>query len=167
MLTHTDIEAAYVAHGPALLRYIAGLVRDADAAADLLGDVFVGALRRAPAYQDQGWPLSAWLYRIAHSRAVDFCRQRDRRPTTSIASWHAAAPPPDATIVARMHCRTLLDAAKLTPDQRAVVELRFLEDRSIAEVAELLGRTEGAIKALQYRALAALAAADDAAPRAA
>lgn len=159
MLTSAEIEAAYVAHAPALLRYIRRVLPCLEQAEDVLGDVFVAALTSAATYEDRGWPISSWLYRIAQSRAIDAARRAARRPTLPLEAWRAVAAPPDEAVADRLWCDTILARARLRRDQADVIRLRFLEGCSIAEAAAQLGRSEGATKALQGRALAKLAAA--------
>jgi RNA polymerase sigma-70 factor (ECF subfamily) len=104
--------------------------------------------------------FSGWIYRIAHNLVVDHYRRRGR---ATFVELEEASPivadeaDPVRKAEARLeseHLRTAL--AKLTEEQAEVIALRFLDEFSIAEVAAMMNKTEGAIKALQYRAVLAL-----------
>lgn len=122
-------------------------------AEDITADVFHQALRKIGSFEWRGVPFVAWLYRIAANEIVD--RARDAARETD-----APADIPDekgmAAIEARASVFRLVES--LPQDQRRVVEMRFGEEKSVREIAELMGRSEGAIKQLQFRALQALRA---------
>lgn len=129
-------------------------------AEDLTAQVFLKMLEAIQG--GKGWhsSFSGWLYRIAHNSVIDFYRQRDRHKQVDLENA--------ATIVDSNHnpvviAETNLDAsslrkaiARLTKEQGEVISLRFLEGYSISEVATMMEKTEGSIKALQYRAVATL-----------
>ncbi|MDQ2995684.1 MAG: RNA polymerase sigma factor [Chloroflexota bacterium] len=145
-------------------RYHAGIyrsiyqrVQDVELAEDIAAEVFVRMLEGIHRFEDRGWPISAWLYRIAHDRSIDMLRRQSKRVTIPIEPWHSVADGPEATVIRVMEhdeLRRLLGG--LTSDQRRVVELRFWGELDIQTTAARLGRTEGAIKALQHRAVGAL-----------
>jgi RNA polymerase sigma-70 factor, ECF subfamily len=159
MLTGEQIEAAYVHYRTPLQRYITRRIGHTEGVEDLLGDVFCEALEHAATYEDRGWSISAWLYRIARSRTSDYCRVRSRRTFVSVAENHAVVSAPDEAIAAQLWCHTLLVRAQLTAEQRTVINLRFFVGHDIAMVAAHLGKSAGAVKALQHRALERLAIA--------
>jgi len=161
MLTCEQIEAAYVHYRTPLQRYITRQIGDAEGVEDLVGDVFREVLEHAATYEDRGWSISAWLYRIARSRTIDYCRARHRRTFVSIAEGHAIINAPEEAIAAQLWCHTLLVRAQLTAEQQTVVYLRFFMGHNIAMVAARLGKSVGAVKALQHRALERLASAAD------
>lgn len=144
----------------AIYRYIVLRVNDAQLAEDLTGDVFIRALKSMSAYQDQGRPFLAWLYRIAHARVVDYYRQSGRRPTDSDLD---AEPIPvsvdlDHTLLRQQAAKALRAAmTQLTDEQQQVVILRFIEGQSLETTAQIMGKNANAIKALQHRALRSLA----------
>ena len=108
-------------------------------------------------FEDRGWSVSAWLYRIAHDRSIDMLRRQSKPATVPIEPWHSLADGPEETVIRTMEhdeLRPLL--VGLTNDQRSVLELRFWGEMDIQTTAARLGRTEGAIKALQHRAVGAL-----------
>jgi RNA polymerase sigma-70 factor (ECF subfamily) len=149
----------YRRHADAIFRYVYYRVGDQVVAEDLVGDVFVRMLEGLPSYQDTGRPFEAWLYRIAHARVVDHYRREKARRGTSVDEELAAGEEgnPDRLAAHRDDTRRVWEAlVDLTDDQQQVISLRFLAGYSTAEVAKLLGKTEGAVKALQHRALASL-----------
>lgn len=129
-------------------------------AEDLTAQVFLKMLEAIRS--DKGWhsSFSGWLYRIAHNAVIDFYRQRDRQQQVSLedtlsttASDHNPVVMAEASLDAQ-RLRTAI--SRLTEEQSEVITLRFLEGYSISEVAEMLDKTEGSIKALQYRAVTTL-----------
>ena len=140
--------------------YIYHRVGQADLAEDLTGQVFMRMLEAVRS--GKGWrtSFSGWLYRIAHNLVIDHYRRKHRATLVNIDDAEpvqAQAGDPVRSVenqYERERLRTAL--AKLTEEQSQVISLRFLEDLSIAEVAEIMEKTEGAVKALQYRAVLAL-----------
>lgn len=140
--------------------YIYHRVGQAEQAEDLTGQVFMRMLEAVRT--GQGWKtsFSGWLYRIAHNLVIDFYRRRGRASFVDIDE----APPiiateddPSRRVQATLDREDLRAAlGQLTEEQAQVITLRFLDDLSIAEVAAIMGKNEGAIKALQYRAVLAL-----------
>jgi RNA polymerase sigma-70 factor, ECF subfamily len=129
-------------------------------AEDLTAQVFLKMLEAIR--NDKGWrsSFSGWLYRIAHNAVIDYYRQRDRQQQVSLedtltttASDHNPVVMAEASLDAE-RLRTAI--SRLTEEQAEVVTLRFLEGYSISEVALMLDKTEGSIKALQYRAVTTL-----------
>ncbi len=142
------------------ISYIYHRVGQPDIAEDLTGQVFMRMLEAVQG--GRGWrsSFSGWLYRIAHNLVIDHYRRRKRATFVDLedaAPVQAQTGDPvrfSETQYERERLRSAL--AKLTDEQAQVISLRFLEDPSIAEVAEMLDKTEGAVKALQYRAVLAL-----------
>jgi RNA polymerase sigma-70 factor (ECF subfamily) len=153
------ISRLYERYAPQIRRYIASRLGDAALAEDICGDVFVKVLESLDRYEDRGWPFSAWLYRIAYARTVDVLRQARRRPSLPLdESLLGALEPPDEAVMARLSYHEISGIMEsLTSDQQLVLRLRFGEDRSLAEIAQSLGRSIGSVKALQHRGLARLA----------
>jgi RNA polymerase sigma-70 factor, ECF subfamily len=150
----------YRAYVQVIYRYVAHRVNDAQLAEDLTADVFTKALQGLSRYQDQGKPFVAWLYRIARARVIDHYRRTDRRPVESDLETE---PLPvdtdmDAPMIRWQAAKTLRAAiADLTDDQQQVLILRFVEGLRTEAIARLMGKQPNAIKALQHRALRALA----------
>ncbi|MDP8960090.1 MAG: sigma-70 family RNA polymerase sigma factor [Actinomycetota bacterium] len=143
--------------------YIHHKVRDRHLAEDLTADVFLRALRGLSSFRWQGVDIGAWLTTIARNRVTDHfksARVRLEHVAEEIADRSREDPPdhPESLAVAQ-DLAALLDQAMhlLKDDHREVVSLRFVQDLSVAETAAVMRRTEGAVKALQYRALRALA----------
>jgi RNA polymerase sigma-70 factor (ECF subfamily) len=118
-------------------------------AEDITSEVFQEALANLPRFEWRGVPFAAWLYRMAANRLADHWRQQGRE---------AHDPPPDLPnereheeLQRRIALFQLVD--RLPDLQRRVIEMRFVEDRSLRDVAAALERSEGAIKQLQLRAL--------------
>ncbi|HEX9439177.1 MAG TPA: sigma-70 family RNA polymerase sigma factor [Roseiflexaceae bacterium] len=155
------ISALYERYAPQIQRYIAARLSDPVLAEDACADVFVKVLESLSRYEDRGWPFSAWLYRIAYARTVDVLRQSRRRHSIPLDERQLGAlDPPDEAIMARIAYLEIKGAMDiLTHEQRLVLRLRFDEDRSLAEIAQSLGRSIGSIKALQHRGLTRLAQA--------
>jgi len=149
----------YRLHVDVIYRYIWARVRDDSLTEDLTAQVFLKALEGLPTYKPTGKPFLAWLYRIAYARVVDHWRKQERRVEVPLEdTLPAREPRPGALLEAEADWGTAIDlVAQLTDDQQDVVILRFIGEMSMAEVAETLGKTVGATKAIQYRALASLA----------
>jgi RNA polymerase sigma-70 factor (ECF subfamily) len=129
-------------------------------AEDLTARVFHRALRHVPNFQDKGVPFSAWLYRIAHNLVANWHRDRSRRPVLPLEDQVVIADVddlPESEAIAEEERRMLLDAVRnLPPERQQVLILKFVERLSNAEIGEIMGRTEGAIKSLYHRTLNAL-----------
>ena len=153
--------ALYDRYVEAVYRYVFYRVRNDADAEDLVSDVFMRALRAIPRYEPRVAFL-AWLYRIARNAVID----RARRSRTQISFEDALAHPgvdqvvePDATILALSDKEAVRGAlAKLTPLQQEVIVLRFVEGYSTHEIAALVGKREGTVRGIQFRALEALRA---------
>ena len=127
---------------------------------DLTAQVFLKmleAIRKSNAWHSS---FSGWLYRIAHNLVVDHFRRRDRQnqiPIDDAPTLIATKHNPVQTTELNLNAEYLRGAIqRLTDDQAEVISLRFLEGYSISEAAKLMDKTEGAVKALQYRAVATL-----------
>lgn len=130
----------------------------ATVAEDLAEDVFVNVLRRLDRYTACGLPFSAWIFRVAHNRLVDYFRAQHRRPQVPLESAGEATDlHPERELQRVVDRETLITALdKLTPSQRSVIVLRFLQHLSLSETALALDKTEDGVKKLQQRALDAL-----------
>lgn len=125
---------------------------------DLTNDVFLRMVESLRSFEPARGSFRAWLFGIAHHRLVDYRRRqavRDHDPLTEALTNPGDRPATQAeTWLTQERLRQALDA--LTEDQRHVIVLKFIEGLRNSEVAEILGKTEGAINALQYRALRTL-----------
>jgi RNA polymerase sigma-70 factor, ECF subfamily len=134
--------------------YIARRVGDRDAAQDLTSDVFHKALASIHSFEWRGVPFAGWLLRIAANMIVD----RSKRGTREITGQDGLADVPDLGARPKLEeadqsARLFRLVDQLPADQRRVIGMRFAEEKSIREIAQALGRTEGAVKQLQFRAL--------------
>jgi RNA polymerase sigma-70 factor (ECF subfamily) len=149
----------YRKHVQAIYRYISYRVGEADIAEDLTSEVFLRAMQGLDRYRHRGAPLSAWLFRIARDRVADHYREQNRRSTDALPETLLDGDPgPEAEAVSQFEAAEVRKhVEQLTPDQRDVVYLRFSAGLSLSETAQFMGKTIGAIKALQFRALRTLA----------
>ncbi|HZP97867.1 MAG TPA: RNA polymerase sigma factor [Candidatus Limnocylindria bacterium] len=149
----------YDRHVATIYRYVYYRVRDDAEAEDLTSDVFMRALKAMPRYEPRQAFL-AWLYRIARNAVIDRARRGNRQVSFEDALDHPAADQivePDVELLSRSDSDTLRKAlAKLTPLQQEVIVLRFLEGFSTQEIANLVGKREGTIRGIQFRAIGAL-----------
>ncbi|MGD8473745.1 MAG: sigma-70 family RNA polymerase sigma factor [Anaerolineae bacterium] len=149
----------YRANVDVIYRYVWARVRDDSLAEDLTAQVFLKALEGLPTYQPSGKPFVAWLYRIAYARIVDHWRKLERRVEVPLEeTLPSREPRPQELLEFEADWVTAMELlSQLTDDQQDVVILRFIGELSLADVALTVGKTVGATKALQYRALATLA----------
>jgi len=134
--------------------FVARRVQDRALAEDLTSEVFHKALANLPRFDWRGIPFAAWLFRIAANVVADQWKRRARE---------VIGDPPEVSVEPNLEeierrARLFRMVAQLPIDQRRVVQMRFTEGKSIHEIAEELGRTDGAIKQLQFRALEKLRA---------
>ena len=128
-----------------------GTVADAQ---DVASNVFAEAVRGIGTFRYRGIAVTAWLLRIAHNETVDLLKRRRRQAETRIDAGTIDGLAARDEIAESGEWRDVSDALDaLKPEQREVVQLRLIEGRSVAEVAALLGKTEGAVKVTQMRAL--------------
>jgi RNA polymerase sigma-70 factor (ECF subfamily) len=158
---HRDSEAfraLYEHFAPRLYRFVLVRVRDAVDAEDLVQRIFVKMIEALPRYEQRGLPFAAWVFRLARNAVIDF--ERTRHPTEDlsvVAGADAGGPGPDELAERSFDRDRLLRAMRaLTGDQRDVVTLRFFGGLSPAEIGAMLGKREGSIRALQFRALETL-----------
>jgi len=137
--------------------YIARRVRDRQEAEDLTSEVFHQALAALPRFEWCGVPFAAWLFRIAANAIVDRAKREVRdRDIPVILDPSAGVNPHDLDDEIEQRARLFKLVDQLPVDQCRVVRMRFAEDKSIREIALELGRSEGAVKQLQFRALQSL-----------
>lgn len=156
--THA-LAALHDRHWQAIFTYVYYRVIDRSMAEDLTSDVFVRMVEAIDRYQDRGKTILPWLYTIARNIIIDHYRRNGKEPSVisleeSLVTDHGN---PEETVNARFDTDCLKKAIKhLTERQSQVIIGKFIEGRSNREVAELIDRSEGAVKSLQHRALAAL-----------
>lgn len=147
----------YDTHFERIYAFISHRVQDRDTAEDLTSDVFHRALANLRAYEWRGAPFGAWLMRIAANAVADQSKRSAREVAGAAQPEQAVTQPDLEAIEHRARLFRLVD--QLPDEQRRVIFERFVEQMSIRETAERLGKTEGAIKQLQFRALQSLRSA--------
>jgi RNA polymerase sigma factor (sigma-70 family) len=150
--------AIYRDLSPVVLGYLRA--RRASEPEDLLGEVFLQVARDLPKFDGSERDFRAWTFVIAHHRLVDEARRRARMPV-ELASDTAAETPDPSDVetqvlqgVAADRVRAII--GELAPDHRDVLLLRVLGELTVDEVASAVGKSPGAVKALQRRGLAAI-----------
>jgi RNA polymerase sigma-70 factor (ECF subfamily) len=158
------VEALYDLYADRLFRYMLARVGDPEVAADLSTELFVRVIRHIASFKlNERRPaasFSAWLYRIAANLITDHHRQAKRSTQVSLTEELRLTdghPSPQHVAEQReVFARLQRAMQSLSEEQRLVILAKFGEDMSNAEVAVWLGKTEGAVKSLQHRALQAL-----------
>lgn len=127
---------------------------------DVTSEVFLAVFSSLRDFSGEEQQFRSWVFTIAHRRIVDSFRRDSRRPVTAPyrpeIDGRVAASGEDEALVALSTQRVRDRLAGLPPDQRDVLLLRILGDLTIEQIAAALGKTDGAVKALQRRALASL-----------
>ncbi|HET9541315.1 MAG TPA: RNA polymerase sigma factor [Candidatus Limnocylindria bacterium] len=135
-------------------------------AEDVTERIFLAALRALPDFHDQGSTFRAWLFRIAHNTIANAHRSRARRRTEPLPEDFQRAAPnadPAGQVALADELREIRRVvAEMPDDRRQVILLRFVDDLSTAEIAEVLDRSPGAVRVLLHRSLRDLAARLDA-----
>jgi RNA polymerase sigma-70 factor (ECF subfamily) len=152
------LTAIYDEYQQPIYRYIYRQVGDVEVARDLTSDVFQRFLQALQKGQGPTDMLKSWLYRVAHNNVIDYYRRQKHRQHLPldervVENSESPAALAERNISAQQVREALIH---LTPDQRQVITLKFLEGFSNLEVAELLNKPIGAVKSLQHRALTAL-----------
>jgi RNA polymerase sigma-70 factor, ECF subfamily len=139
-------------------RFIASRVYRPSDAEDLTQLVFVKALEALPRYERRGIPFGGWLFRLARNAIIDQVRtHRDHLPLLAAVTRETDEAGPEQRAALSEDLDRLAEALKeLTDDQREVIELRFFAGLSVLEAAVVMGRQEGTIRGLQFRAVASL-----------
>ena len=141
-----------------IYRYVTIRIGDKMEAEDITQQVFLNAIKAISSFKWKGVPFSAWLFRIAHNQVVDYLRKSKKRVSVPLEeSLVASDSDPKEVFERKLNIERLVSATrKLTPAQQEVISLRFVGEMSVAQVAKVMGRSEGAIKALQHSAVVAL-----------
>jgi|ERR1043166_3642902 RNA polymerase sigma-70 factor (ECF subfamily) len=150
----------YDRHFARVYAFVVGRLRDRDAAEDVTAEVFHKALAALQAFEFRGAPFGAWLIRIAANAVVDRAKTAGREVVGASAAIEpaAAAVAEEEFARAEERARLFRFVDELPADQRAVIVQRFVHERSIRDVAAGMGKSEGAIKQLQLRAVRELRA---------
>jgi RNA polymerase sigma-70 factor (ECF subfamily) len=153
------LEELYLIHFDRIYGYLHMSVGNRHDAEDLTTQTFVKMLESIGRFKWQSAPFSAWLFRIAHNLAMDHFRARRRWVPEEEVPEPQGSEEPSAEAMAmhsigRQSMMKLIET--LSPEQQQVLTLKFVFNFPNADVATILGKTEGAIKSLQHRALASL-----------
>ncbi len=144
-----------------VFRYVLFRIGDRQLAEDLTAETFLRALRRIGSVSYQGRDIGAWFVTIARNLVLDHVkssRYRLEQTTSEIQDLSPSTCGPEQQVLdGATHEELLRCVAKLNSDQKECIALRFLQGLSVAETARLMGRNEGAVKALQHRAVRRLA----------
>lgn len=143
----------YDLHFERVYAFVIRRVRDRDAAEELTAEVFHKALANLRAFESRGAPFGAWLIRIAANAVIDRAKRTVREVVDSDGLPDQGVDPDVDLDRIEQSARLFRLVDELPTDQRAVIVDRFVDERSIRETAQRLGKTEGAVKQLQFRAL--------------
>ena len=127
-------------------------------AEDLTQRVFLKMIESLPRYQPRGIPFEAWFFRLARNSVIDHLRgRRAHQPLETLAGVDGSGPGPEESAELAMEFRRLEEALQeLTPVQQEVIGYRFMAGLSAREIGLIIGKREGSVRALQFRALQAL-----------
>lgn len=145
----------YEEHFERVYAYVLRRICDRSEAQDITSEVFQQALANLKRFEWRGAPFAAWLYRIAANAVADHFQRTSRQSPEA---------PPEGTASdenyddVERRATLFRSVGRLPADQRRVIEMRFAEEKSIREIAAELGRSEGAVKQLQWRGLQSLRA---------
>ncbi|MEI7989272.1 MAG: sigma-70 family RNA polymerase sigma factor [Chloroflexota bacterium] len=144
----------YVAQIYSYIYYRTGNRHDAE---DLTARVFMRAMHHIQDYKERGLPVSAWLYRIAHNLVANWHRDNSRKQEISLDDFeiaHQHEDYPETHLMQSEQSEMLIKALQDLPSERQqLIILKFVEGLSNAEIGQIMGRTEGAIKSLYHRTL--------------
>jgi RNA polymerase sigma-70 factor, ECF subfamily len=145
----------YELHFERIYGFISRRVGDRNTAEDLTSDVFHKALANLRSYEFRGAPFAAWLIRIAANAVADQAKRAAREVASASGDPPEPSTQPDLEAI-EDRVRMFRLVQELPEDQRRVILQRFVEQKSIREIANGLARSEGAVKQLQFRALQSL-----------
>ena len=148
----------YETYYPKIYNYVFLQMGDVPAAEDLASDVMLKMIESIQSYKFRGPPFGAWVFRIARNRLIDLHRRRKRRGEVDLSETLTTALANPQVLAERALERGQLQVAMkhLTDEQRHVIVLKFIEGYDNRSVGKIMGRSEGAVKSLQHRALGAL-----------
>lgn len=152
------LKSLYESYYPKIYGYAFLQMGDVQAAEDLASDVMLKMIESIKSYQFKGLPFGAWVFRIARNRLIDLHRRRKRRGEVDLSETLAGTLASPLSMAERALERGQLQVAMkhLTDEQRQVIVLKFIQGFDNRSIGRIMGRSEGAIKSLQHRALHAL-----------
>ena len=148
----------YEEYFPKIYRFIVVRISNRTEAEDLTEQVFLKALEASSSFRWRGAPISSWLFRIARNQVIDYIRARKSKQTLPLNEYIVGDyADPEEMAERSSDIRQLIKAVgQLTEAQRDVIELRFAGGLSTAEVANVLRKSQGAVKVMQHSALVSL-----------
>jgi len=152
------VEALYQKYYPKIYNYAFLQMGDAQASEDLASDVMLKMIESMHKYTFRGLPFGAWVFRIARNRLIDLHRRRRRQGEVDLSGSLSSALASPHVLAERALERGQIQVAlkHLTDEQRQVIVLKFIQGFDNRSIGKIMGRSEGAIKSLQHRALGAL-----------
>lgn len=152
------LKTLYETYYPRIYGYAFLQMGDVQAAEDLASDVMLKMLESIRSYKFKGLPFGAWVFRIARNRLIDLHRRRKRRGEVDLSETLAStlASPQSLAELALERGQLQVAMKHLTEEQRQVIVLKFIQGFDNRSIGRIMGRSEGAIKSLQHRALNAL-----------
>jgi len=152
--------ALYERYVSRIYNYIYYRTGNAYDAEDLTARVFYRAMRHIGNYRDRGLPFSAWLYRIAHNLVANWHRDNSRRKEVPLEEGmhgrFTSGHPEHDLLQLEEQERLMRVIHRLTPERQQLLILKFVEHMSNADIGQIMGRSEGAVKSLYHRTLLAL-----------
>jgi len=155
-------DGLYLLFADRVFRYLLARISDPDLAEDITAQVFLRLIEKIGIYRigprDNVAIFSAWLYRLAHNKMVDVLRSHKRSHESPLENAaHVVSGQTMEVVEDHLDFQQILQTLRMLNDQqREVIVLRFVEELSIAETAQIMQKSEGAVKALQHRALETL-----------
>jgi RNA polymerase sigma-70 factor (ECF subfamily) len=152
------VRALYETYHQKIYNYAFLQLGDVQTAEDLASDVMLKMIESIQSYKFRGLPFGAWVFRIARNRLIDLHRRRKRRGEVDLSETLVSGLASPQVLAERALERGQLQVAlrRLTAEQRQVIVLKFIQGFDNRSTGRIMGRSEGAIKSLQHRALAAL-----------
>jgi len=152
------LEQLYLLHFDRIYSYLHMSVGNRHDAEDLTTQTFLKMLEAIPRFRWRSAPFSAWLFRIAHNLAMDHFRARRRwQPEEEVPEPAEEEPSAETAAMQSIDRQSMLQLIEnLSHEQQQVLTLKFVFSFANGDVATILGKTEGAVKSLQHRALASL-----------
>ena len=160
--TRAKLTALYDEYYGKIARYAYLRIGDKNEAEDLAGDVFLKALQSLKSYKEREVPMQAWLFRIAHNLVVDYLRKKSKRQTVPIdesglESRQDAGPGPETLAERNIEMERVKKAMEqLSKEQQEVLGLRFFGEFTSKETADILNKTDGAVREMQRAAISKL-----------
>jgi RNA polymerase sigma-70 factor (ECF subfamily) len=141
---------------PPIYRFIYMKVSHREEAEDLTHEIFLSAWQNLDRYRSRGFPFSSWLYQIARNRVIDFYRTKKKHlPIESVDAELAGSNDVLEVIADEALSMKLVREVinELSPDYQDVLLMKFMEELSHAEIAQIMGKSAGAVRLIQHRAL--------------